>query len=199
MLTDDHRIAEAVEGFGGQAELTPEGCASGSDRVAFAARNWEVSGVVNIQGDEPLIEPQAIDLVAAHLREHADTPIVTLAAPANREERHNPEVVKVVVGLDGTALYFSRSPIPHWRSDDGQHATLRHIGVYGYQRPALLELAEMPVSPLEQCESLEQLRALENGMTIRVLRVSHAWQGVDTMEDLEQVERILRQADAAAL
>ena len=199
VLTDDPRIAETVEGFGGQVELTPEDCASGSDRVAFAARNWEVSGVVNIQGDEPLIDPQAIDLVAAHLREHADAPIVTLAAPASQDERCNPEVVKVVVGLDDTALYFSRSAIPHLRHDDDQATALRHIGIYGYQRAALLELAEMPVSPLEQCESLEQLRALENGMMIKVLRVSHAWQGVDTMEDLELVERILRQADSASL
>lgn len=199
VLTDDKRIADTVERFGGNVELTPEACASGSDRVAFAARGWKVSGIVNIQGDEPLIEPAAIDLVAAHLRERAEVPIVTLAAPADLSERRNPDVVKVVVGLDAMALYFSRSPIPHLRRADEPGPTLRHIGIYGFQREALLKFAALPVSPLERAESLEQLRALENGMRIKVLQMDHAWQGVDTMEDLKQVERILKQTGPGSL
>ena len=192
VLTDDERVATAVEGFGGHCEMTPETCASGTDRVAWSARRWTgVSAVVNIQGDEPLIEPSAIDRLARHLIDHPSDPVVTLAAPAHEDDQANPDVVKVVVDCDGGALYFSRAGIPFPRHADGAEP-LRHVGIYGYQLAALFELAGLPAGRLETSESLEQLRALENGIGIRVLPVERAWWGVDTMEDLERVESILK-------
>ncbi len=202
VLTDDERIARAVEAFGGEAELTPAACASGTDRIAHAARRWPgTAAVVNVQGDEPLIDPDAVSAVAEHLAAHPEDPMVTLAAPldldpesAESAELANPNVVKVVVGLDGRALYFSRSAIPYARhAADGIGAAppLRHLGIYGYQRAALLRLADLPPSPLERTEGLEQLRALEHGMSIRVLLTGAGLPGVDTREDLERLERLL--------
>lgn len=190
VLTDDERIARAVESFGGEAEMTPADCASGTDRIAWAARRWDASAVINIQGDEPLIDPEEISRIAEHLAAHRQDPVVTLATPAAPEEMGNPNAVKVVLARDGAALYFSRAPIPYPRNEGG-FAPLKHLGIYGYQREALLRLAALPPSPLERSESLEQLRALENGMGIRVLIVDRASIGVDTAEDLERVERIL--------
>ncbi|MFL6260115.1 MAG: 3-deoxy-manno-octulosonate cytidylyltransferase [Thermoanaerobaculia bacterium] len=190
VLTDDERIARAVEGFGGDCEMTPADCASGTDRIAWAARRWDASAVINIQGDEPLIDPEEISRIAGHLAAHPEDPVVTLATPAAPEEMGNPNAVKVVLARDGAALYFSRAPIPYPRQEGG-FAPLKHLGIYGYQRDALLRLAALPPSPLERSESLEQLRALENGIGIRVLIVERASIGVDTAEDLERVERIL--------
>ena len=190
VLTDDERIARAVESFGGEVEMTPEDCASGTDRIAWAARRWDARAVINIQGDEPLIDPEEISRIAGHLAAHPGDPVVTLATPATPEEMGNPNAVKVVLALDGAALYFSRAAIPYPRNAGG-FAPLKHLGIYGYQREALLRLAALPPSPLERGESLEQLRALENGMGIRVLIVERASIGVDTAEDLERVERIL--------
>ena len=147
--------------------------------------------MVNIQGDEPLIDPSAIDRLARHLIDHPADPVVTLAAPAHEDDPTNPDVVKVVVDNAGGALYFSRAGIPYPRNAAGAEP-LRHVGIYGYQLEALFELAELPASRLETAESLEQLRALENGIGIRVLPVEQAWWGVDTMEDLERVESILK-------
>ena len=212
VLTDDERIARAVAAFGGEVELTPAACASGTDRIAHAARRWPgAAAVVNVQGDEPLIDPDAVSAVAEHLAAHPEDPMVTLAAPfatvaaAELAELANPNVVKVVVSLDGYALYFSRSAIPYARhaaagapaaaaEDVGAGAAppLRHLGIYGYQRAALLRLADLPSSPLERSEGLEQLRALEHGMSIRVLLLTGpGLPGVDTREDLERVERLL--------
>ena len=191
VLTDDDRVAEAVEGFGGTVEMTPRDCLSGTDRIAHAARNWTATAVVNIQGDEPLIEPAAISRLAGHLAERPAHPMVTLAAPAASGDLADPNVVKVVIDRAGRALYFSRAAIPHLRYGGAPAPTLKHVGVYGYQREALLRLAALPPTPLERCESLEQLRALENGIPIHVLEVESAWPGVDTMEDLEEVERLL--------
>lgn len=190
VLTDDERIARAVESFGGNCEMTPADCASGTDRIAWAARRWDAAAVINIQGDEPLIDPEEISAVAEHLAAHPEDPVVTLATPAAPEDLGNPSAVKVVLARDGAALYFSRAPIPYPRHEGG-FAPLKHLGIYGYQREALLRLAALPPSPLERSESLEQLRALENGMGIRVLIVDRASIGVDTAEDLERVERIL--------
>lgn len=198
VLTDDERIARAVAGFGGEWEMTPVECPSGTDRIAHAARRWEAAAVVNVQGDEPLIDPEAVRRVAEHLRAHPDDPIVTLAAPATPEEAGNPHAVKVVLDREGYALYFSRSQIPYPRTRaerPGQAApVLKHLGIYGYQRWALLRLAELPPAPLELAESLEQLRALEHGIAIRVLLVERGSPGVDTAEDLARAEREL-QAD----
>jgi 3-deoxy-manno-octulosonate cytidylyltransferase (CMP-KDO synthetase) len=186
VLTDDERIARAVEGFGGEWEMTPEDCASGTDRIAWAARRWDAGAVINIQGDEPLIDPEEISRIAEHLAAHPEDPVVTLATPATPEEMGNPNAVKVVLGLDGAALYFSRSAVPYQRQEGG-FSPLKHLGIYGYQRDALLRLAALPPTPLERSESLEQLRALENGISIRVLVVDRASIGVDTAEDLERV------------
>lgn len=194
VLTDDERIAEAVQRFGGEWEMTPEDCASGTDRIAWAARSWNASAVINIQGDEPLIDPEGISRIAGHLAANPGDPVVTLATPAEPEEMDNPNAVKVVLARDGSALYFSRSPIPYPRQppQSSGAAPLKHLGIYGYQRDALLRLAGLPPTPLERSESLEQLRALENGIPIRVLVVDRGSFGVDTAEDLERVETILK-------
>lgn len=193
VLTDDERIARAVEGFGGAWEMTPPECASGTDRIAHAARGWaEAGAIVNVQGDEPLIDPEAVSAIAGHLAAHPEDPVVTLAAAATPEEVEDPNAVKVVVDRAGYALYFSRSAIPYRRQAGGSRP-LKHLGIYGYQRPALLRLAELAPTPLETSESLEQLRALENGIRIRVLTVERGSPGVDTREDLERVERLLTQ------
>ena len=193
VLTDDQRVYDAIESFGGVAQMTPVECRSGTDRIASVAAEWNASAVVNIQGDEPLIEPAAIDRLANHLKEAPSDGIVTLATDATEEDRENPDVVKVVVDNRGTALYFSRAAIP-FRRDPQEPPGLRHIGIYGYQVDVLLQLANLDQGSLEGSESLEQLRALENGIPIKVLQIDHSWQGVDTMEDLLRVEAILRQA-----
>lgn len=191
VLTDDARIQAAVEAFGGEVALTPADCASGTDRIAWAARDWPEDVVVNVQGDEPLIDPADIARLARHLIDHPEDPMATFAAPATEDAYDDPNVVKVVFDEAGRALYFSRAPIPY-RRDASETAPHRHIGIYGYQRQALLELAALPRSPLEIAESLEQLRALENGLDIRVLLTAEAMPGVDTMQDLERVEALLR-------
>jgi 3-deoxy-manno-octulosonate cytidylyltransferase (CMP-KDO synthetase) len=197
VLTDDERIARAVEAFGGHCEMTPADCASGTDRIAWAARAGgrlaDAAAVVNIQGDEPLIDPEAVSRIALHLRDHPGDPVLTLAAAAQPDEMDNPNAVKVVLNLAGYALYFSRSAIPYPRQapEDAGCRPLKHLGIYGYQRAALLRLAELPPTPLERSESLEQLRALENGIAIRVLLAERGSPGVDTREDLERVERLL--------
>lgn len=191
VLTDDERIARAVEAFGGSWEMTPADCASGTDRIAWAARRWDAAAVVNVQGDEPLIDPEGVSALARHLASHPGDPLVTLAAEALPEELDNPNAVKVVLSLAGYALYFSRSRIPYPRQEEGGSPPLKHLGIYGYQRDALLRLAGLTPTPLERSESLEQLRALENGIPIRVLRVERGSPGVDTREDLERVERLL--------
>lgn len=186
VLTDDERILEAVRGFGGECEMTPEDCRSGTDRIAYAARGWDAAAVVNVQGDEPLIDPEAVGAIADFLRRNPTAPMVTLASPAKLEELEDPHAVKVVTDLQGDALYFSRSRIPFPR-DSTAATALKHIGIYGYQKDALLRLAAFEPTPLEKSESLEQLRALENGIRIRVLQVSGSEPGVDTAEDLRRV------------
>lgn len=191
VLTDDDRIAEAIDRFGGEYEMTPVDCASGTDRIAWAAREWEGNAaVINIQGDEPLIDPEAINRMARYLIDSPEDEMVTLATSAGREDAADPNVVKVVADLQGNALYFSRSAIPYAR-EAAWARPLKHIGIYGYQRATLLKLASLEPSPLEKAESLEQLRALENGIRIRVLTTARAWLGVDTMEDLAKVEELL--------
>lgn len=202
VLTDDERIGRAVEGFGGEWQLTPIECSSGTDRIAWALRQWSASvqAVVNIQGDEPLIDPEAVDRVARHLVEEPDDPLVTLATPATTEEEENPNAVKVVVDRNGYALYFSRSPIPY-RRDPGRVSDgaprLKHLGLYGYQRKTLLELNGLEPTPLERTEALEQLRALEHRIPLRVLVTDRTSPGVDTREDLARVERLLAEKAAA--
>jgi 3-deoxy-manno-octulosonate cytidylyltransferase (CMP-KDO synthetase) len=190
VATDDERILEAVEKFGGKAVMTSPYHPSGTDRCAEVARQIDCDFVINIQGDEPLIPPEVIDEVAKALMESdEETPMTSAATIANEEERENSNVVKVVTDQKGIALYFSRSPIPFYRNPVAP--TLRHIGIYGYRKDFLLKFVSLPQTPLEKTESLEQLRALENGFRIKIVLVDYSPVGVDTPEDLERVRRLL--------
>lgn len=190
VLTDDERIRQAVDAFGGRCEMTPGDCASGTDRIAWAAREWSEDVVLNLQGDEPLIDPGELERLARHMLRHPGDVMATLAAPCSTEDSSEPSVVKVVCDSEGRALYFSRAPIPYARNQSGAEP-LRHVGIYAYRRRALLRLAQLLPSPLEQREGLEQLRALENGIPIRVLPASGVGTGVDTPEDLERIRRLV--------
>jgi 3-deoxy-manno-octulosonate cytidylyltransferase (CMP-KDO synthetase) len=198
VATDDERIASVCRGFC-DVEMTRPEHPSGTDRIAEAAARRACDAVINIQGDEPLIDPRVIDAVAALLRENE---MSTAAAPLRKvEEYDNPNVNKVVVSAAGRALYFSRRTIPYvrdaaTRSMEEQLAAfpfLKHLGIYGYRRETLLRLVRLPVSALEAAEKLEQLRALENGIQIAVARVEYDSVGVDVPEDVARVEEILRQ------
>jgi 3-deoxy-manno-octulosonate cytidylyltransferase (CMP-KDO synthetase) len=192
VATDDSRIVAAVESFGGKAAMTRADHQSGTDRVAEAAAKLDVEAVINLQGDEPLIEPASLELLADLLRNDPQAQIATLAMPiANDETYRNPNCVKVVCDESGRALYFSRSPIPYVRDGKPDFAHrpaifLHHLGLYAYRRDALLKLSSLAPHPLEQLEKLEQLRALGHGWTIRVGIVAHAGRGVDTPADYEQ-------------
>jgi 3-deoxy-manno-octulosonate cytidylyltransferase (CMP-KDO synthetase) len=205
VATDDERIAAAVRAFGGEAVLTSSAHATGTDRLAEAARAIDAEIVINVQGDEPLLDPSGIDAVAQALVDDPGLEIATLSLPLrSTDEMLAPSVVKVVTDASGDALYFSRSPIPHVRQDAGPDARAsaaaavagglarRHVGLYGYRREALLRFAALPRDPLEQAEGLEQLRALAHGMRIRVVPMDgEAPVAVDTPEDLERVRALV--------
>ena len=192
VATDDERVRDAVEGFGGRAIMTSERHATGTDRLAEAVRFLEADIVVNLQADEPLIEPAMIDEAAAALTSNPDAAIGTLRRTvSDPADLANPNVVKVVVDLTGRALYFSRASVPHAREARGATTAWRHVGIYAYRRDALLTLASLPPTPLEQSESLEQLRWLEHGYIIQTAETSHDTIGVDTQEDLERVRERL--------
>jgi 3-deoxy-manno-octulosonate cytidylyltransferase (CMP-KDO synthetase) len=191
VATDDGRIVSAVESFGGRAVMTRNDHPSGSDRVAEVARSLDVDVVINLQGDEPLIDPASLEMLADLLRQDPRAEMATLAMPiADEETYRSPNCVKVVCGEGGRALYFSRSPIPYVRDGHPEFGRsslfLHHLGLYAYRRPALLTLSSLQPHPLEQLEKLEQLRALGHGWTIRVGVISHAGRGVDTPADYER-------------
>lgn len=197
VATDDLRIAEVARQFC-RVELTREDHPSGSDRIAEVAARCECDAVVNIQGDEPLIDPAVVDAVAHAL---TDNEMSTAATPIqNLAEYDNPNVVKVVVNRAGRALYFSRRTIPYLREAASRSASeqlaafpfLKHLGIYGFRRTTLLRLVQFPVSPLENAEKLEQLRALDNGIQIAVVKVNYDSVGVDVPEDVTRVEAILK-------
>ena len=191
VATDDVRIAEAVKGFGGEARMTSPACASGTDRVAEAARGLSEEIIVNLQGDEPMMHPSVIDAVAAPLLADESVSMTTAALVRDDpEEFLRPSVVKVVTDARGDALYFSRAPIPHYR-DAGSGRYRKHLGIYGYRKEFLYTVAALPPSPLEEAERLEQLRVLDNGYKIRVVDVAHDSVGVDTQEDLDAVKERL--------
>ena len=191
VATDDERIAEAVRSFGGEARMTSTDHPTGTDRLAeVAATLPEMDLILNIQGDEPLIPVQAIDELVAAFDDCPDLPMATLMTPMTETEYDNPAAVKVVTTLDGHALYFSRSLIPYPRNRGSECRCFKHIGVYAYRRDFLLRFAALPPSPLEVTESLEQLRALENGYRIRVIETPFRSIGVDTPADLEEVRRL---------
>jgi 3-deoxy-manno-octulosonate cytidylyltransferase (CMP-KDO synthetase) len=196
VATDDERIAEAVRSFGGRVAMTRADHVSGTDRVAEVAAALDADVVVNLQGDEPLIEPATLDQLPGLLARDAGADVATLAAPIRSPEQwHDPNCVKVVCDVQGRALYFSRSPIPFVR--DGRPdfcggLFLQHLGIYAYRRSFLLQLANLPPEPLESCEKLEQLRVLALGRHIRVGIVAHAARGVDTREDYDQFVQTYR-------
>lgn len=202
VAADSERIADACSQHGVRVVLTKPDHPSGSDRLAEACEHLGLAGddlVVNVQGDEPLIDPALIDAVAALLRERPQASMSTAAHPIEAlDDFTNPNVVKVVLQADGLALYFSRAPIPWWRDGFAQgvsalppHAPLRHIGIYGYRAGFLREFPRMPQAPMEACEALEQLRALWHGHRIAVhVSTAAPGAGVDTPQDLERVRRI---------
>jgi len=191
VATDDDRIAEAVARFGGACVMTRPDHPSGTDRIAEVARGLSCDIVINVQGDEPALDPAAIEAALAPLAADASVLMGTIGTPLDEAELQNPNAVKVLVDRHGFALYFSRAPVPY-RREPGQArgAVLRHIGLYAYRRDFLLMLATLPQTPLERIESLEQLRALEHGHRIRVVETSYTSVSVDTPEDLERVRRL---------
>jgi len=193
VATDDMRIAEAAFAFGAEVEMTSAKHKSGTDRVAEVARKLRgVSHVINVQGDEPMISPRLIDQLAATLLENPEVDMITAASRfAPGEDVTNPSVVKVVLDRDSNALYFSRAPIPHARDGISLAPHYRHQGIYGYSLPLLLKFVKWKPTRLEQTEQLEQLRALEHGVRIRVAVTSRASIGVDRPEDVALVERML--------
>jgi len=205
VATDDERIASVVCGFGGEAVLTSPAHESGTDRVAEVASAIDAEIVVNVQGDEPLLDPAGIDAAAEALANDPSLAIATLSVPlVSVDEMLAPSVVKVVSDARGDALYFSRAPIPHLRLGAGSDLRAaaaaaverglarKHVGLYAYRREALLRLARLPRAPLEEAEGLEQLRALHHGLRIRVVPLDgDGGVAVDTPEDLERVRALL--------
>ncbi|NQT88408.1 3-deoxy-manno-octulosonate cytidylyltransferase [bacterium] len=189
VATDDERVREAVEGFGGNVAMTSGAHRSGTDRVAEAAQKLDADIIVNVQGDEPEIDPAAIDMAVALLDRHHDAHISTLAVPTDNADRiRDPNVVKVVVDGSGFALYFSRAPIPASKAypdfpPGERHVYLTHVGLYAFRRDFLFRFASLGPSPLETYESLEQLRALECGYRIAVGVCNYHALGIDTPED----------------
>lgn len=198
VATDDERIAGVARQFC-RVEMTRPDHPSGTDRIAEVVRRCECDAAVNIQGDEPLIDPAVIDAVAGALEKHE---MSTAATPLRGvDEYDNPNVVKVIADVSGRALYFSRRTIPYLREAAGRPIDeqlaafpfLKHLGIYGYRRETLLRLVQFPVSALENAEKLEQLRALENGIAMALVRVNYDSVGVDVPADVARVERILRE------
>ncbi len=198
VATDDERIVEAVEGFGGQAVMTRQDHVSGTDRLAEAAQSLDADIIVNIQGDQPFIDPLMIEEVVQPMLDDASLELCTLMVPITRQEdMSDPDVVKVVVDRAGNALYFSRSLIPYPRGKVEQ-PVYEHVGIYVYRRETLMKVSRLPSTGLEQAESLEQLRWLEHGLRIRVVETrcsDQAFSGfsVDTPEDLARAEQMLQE------
>lgn len=194
VATDDRRIHEAVRGFGGVARMTSSRHRTGTDRIAEVARDIDADILVNVQGDEPLIHSQMLEQVLQPLFDTPQVAIGTLKHPIDMsEDLFNPNVVKVITDVNGRALYFSRAPIPWLKGKDMHGAGFRefrfyrHIGLYSYRRDFLLEFIDLPHTPLEIVEGLEQLRALEYGHRIQVVETPYESIGVDTPDDLERV------------
>ena len=194
VATDDERIFNTVKAFGGNVEMTSTSHKCGSDRIREVVdRHPEIDYIVNLQGDEPLIEPSAIDEVARNVIEDSSADISTLVRVlTSAEDIDNPNLVKCVRDKNGFALYFSRSKIPYERNPVcGEF--YGHLGIYGYKREALIKMTTLAQTPLEKTESLEQLRALENGMKIKTSVVNFVPVGIDTADDLEKFKKIISQ------
>jgi 3-deoxy-manno-octulosonate cytidylyltransferase (CMP-KDO synthetase) len=199
VATDDLRIATHAKGFGATVRLTKPTHESGTDRVAEVAASLDCDVVVNVQGDEPLIDPGAIDeLVAPFAADRSEQMTTLYRRIQNADELANHNVVKVVLDRGGHALYFSRAPIPHIRDPRGGWPPLyRHIGLYAYRRSTLMVLAGLEPTPLERAEALEQLRALEHGIRIKAIETRYESFEVNTADDLEQVRRLLAVATSS--
>ncbi|MCC7440086.1 MAG: 3-deoxy-manno-octulosonate cytidylyltransferase [Bdellovibrionales bacterium] len=196
VATDDERIRQAVLRFGGECLMTDPALPSGTDRVAAVAREIPGEVFVNVQGDEPCLEPEVIDRAVACVTEGGFDIGTAATGLLNLEELRASSVVKVLLNREGAAMYFSRFPIPYSRQTPeeggaGEIVPLRHLGIYVYRRETLLRFASLPPTQLERAESLEQLRALEHGLRIGVARVESRSRGVDTPEDLDQVRKLL--------
>ena len=192
VATDDARVAAAVRGFGGEAVMTSSAHQSGTDRIAEAAADLDADVVVNVQGDLPFLEAPMVDATVAIMHADPALPMATLKTPIyDQQEMANPNVVKVVTDRDGYALYFSRSPLPHWRGAAHGILGYRHVGLYAYRRDFLLTFSRLALTPLEQAEKLEQLRALEWGFRIQVAQTPTAGVEVDTPQDLERARAMV--------
>lgn len=197
IATDDDRIRDAAEKFGAEVCMTAADHVSGTDRIAEAARHIpEATHLLNVQGDEPLIAPELIGSLARMMEEHPEREMITAVHPLRDEALLNdPNVVKAVLAADGRALYFSRSAIPCRRTQTDAPVYWRHMGIYGYSRAFLERFVAWPPSPLERTESLEQLRALENGASIHCVIAAHESPGIDTPEQAAEMERYFAGAD----
>ena len=199
VATDDPRIQQAVEAFGGEAVMTRPNHSSGTSRIAEVAVSSDAEIFINVQGDEPLVSPEAIDELAGAIANDETVQLATLATPlTNAKDIMDPNVVKVVLDFDDDALYFSRAPIP-WVRDTATATRarhLKHLGLYAYRRDALLEFETLPPGELERVEQLEQLRWLENGFKMRVAETSHDSVSVDVPEDIARVEALIRDKKA---
>src|SRR5467141_95427 len=200
VATDDDRIVKAVQGFGGEARMTRQDHRTGTERVAEVAAHVEGEIFVNVQGDEPLLDPAAVDTAVAALLEEPEAAVATVATPIKiPADIMDPNVVKVVLDFDDNALYFSRAPIPWVRDRNAPvHAGhLKHLGLYSFRRAALLDFPTLPLGDLERIEQLEQLRWMENGYKIRVAETAHDSVSVDVPEDVTRVEQLLRKSTSA--
>jgi 3-deoxy-manno-octulosonate cytidylyltransferase (CMP-KDO synthetase) len=195
VATDDERIVKAVEAIGGEARMTRSDHRTGTERVAEVAAHVEGDVFVNVQGDEPLLDPAAVDAAVTSLLEDPPASIATVATPIKTPaDIMDPNVVKTVLDFEGNAIYFSRAPIP-WVRDTGSKVLarhLKHLGLYVFDRESLLEYPTLPPGELERIEQLEQLRWLENGWKIRVAEVEHDAVSVDVPEDVARVEKLLQ-------
>lgn len=197
VATDDERIAAAVDAFGGLAVMTGAHHPTGTDRLAEVAAALSGDIIINVQGDEPMLDAGAIDACVEALTAHPRDVMSTVRRPLLDGEADNPAVVKVVVDHEDLALYFSRAAIPHIRDGRLTPARWAHLGLYGYRRTFLLQLASLTPTPLEQAESLEQLRVLEHGFRIRCVKTLSTSVGVDTPEDLERVRELWQQSTSS--
>lgn len=196
VAVDDEEVSRVVNGFGGKAVMTPSDLPSGSDRVAFVAKNLDADIIVNLQADEPLLSPSAIESLVDLLRSRPEFDMATLVVKKTDPGLlKDPNVVKCVSTANQKALYFSRQPL--CSKTDGSF--LKHIGIYAYRKKTLLELSKLPPSSLELSEKLEQLRALENGFSIGICSISEDTLAVDVPEDLEKVERVLREKQGVVI
>jgi len=192
IAVDEQKVFDAVCAFGGKAVMTSKNHPTGSDRIWEVAKKSDAEAIINIQGDEPFVKPEVIDSLIDAITAPSAPDMATVVVPCPRAEfENNPNMVKVVLSADSHALYFSRSMIPFLRVGGKETETYRHWGIYAYRRTALERFVSLPEGKLEQCEKLEQLRALENGMRIKVIVTPYSSIGIDTPEELVKAEAFL--------